>query len=254
MDVHTQNEITRVAVRAAQQMLAWGAESELVEDVGQRMGRAFGVDSVELSISANALVMTTLYQGRCVTTTRRLREHGLNMHMVCEVQRICVQAEKGIVDLTLAARRLSRLTPWTWNRWAVVAIIGPSCAAFAHFFGADMMGCLITTLASSIGMAVRQSLAHRHYNVLVNWAVTAFVTTLLTRLGGLFDWTQTPEIATAACVLMLVPGFPMINAVADMVKGHYNVGMARWGQATLMTISAAIGITLAMQLTGLGWL
>ncbi len=55
----------------------------------------------------------------------------------------------------------------------------------------------------------------------------------------------------AASVLMLVPGFPMINSISDMVKGHMNVGISRWGQATLMTVSSVIGITIAMQLGGI---
>jgi hypothetical protein len=49
-------------------------------------------------------------------------------------------------------------------------------------------------------------------------------------------------------------GLPLINAVSDMVKGYFNMGLARWGTATLLTISAAIGIILAMSVTGIwGW-
>ncbi|USD37940.1 threonine/serine exporter family protein [Ferrimonas sp. SCSIO 43195] len=254
MEIAQQNEVTRLAVRAAQLMLAWGAESELVEDIGQRLGIALGAESVELSISSNSLVMTTLFRQRCVTTTRRLRDHGLNMAMVCEVQRICVMAEKGLLDIEQVGSKLRNLTPWSWNPWLVVAIIGPSCGSFAHLFGADDTAVLLTVLASCIGMVVRQQLAKRHFNLLINWASTAFVTTLVARLAAMVWPTPDAEVAMAAAVLMLVPGFPLLNAISDMVKGHYNVGLARWGQATLMTASAAIGITLAMQLTGMGWL
>nr|WP_267873513.1 threonine/serine exporter family protein [Ferrimonas sediminicola] len=254
MELAQQNEITRLAVRAAQLMLAWGAESELVEDVGQRLGVALGVESVELSISSTSLVLTTLYKQRCVTTTRRLRDHGLNMDMVCEVQRVCVMAEKGLLDLDQVGRKLRQLKPKTWNRWLVVAIIGPSCGSFAYLFGADDTAVMLTVLAACLGMVVRQQLAKGHFNLLINWAATAFVTTLVARLAAMVWPTPDADVAMAAAVLMLVPGFPLLNAIADMVKGHYNVGLARWGQATLMTASAAIGITLAMQLTGMGWI
>ncbi|MEA7931734.1 threonine/serine exporter family protein, partial [Salmonella enterica subsp. enterica serovar Montevideo] len=40
-------------------------------------------------------------------------------------------------------------------------------------------------------------------------------------------FSQTPTIAMAASVLLLVPGFPLINSVADMFKGHINTGLAR---------------------------
>jgi hypothetical protein len=34
------------------------------------------------------------------------------------------------------------------------------------------------------------------------------------------------------------------------VKGYFNMGLARWGTATLLTVSATAGIVLAMKLTG----
>ncbi len=48
-------------------------------------------------------------------------------------------------------------------------------------------------------------------------------------------FSQTPTIAMAASVLLLVPGFPLINSVADMFKGHINTRLARWAIASLLT-------------------
>ena len=52
----------------------------------------------------------------------------------------------------------------------------------------------------------------------------------------------------AASVLLLVPGFPLINAVADMFKGHVNTGLARWAMASLLTLATCIGVVMAMSL------
>ncbi|TKB50927.1 threonine/serine exporter family protein [Ferrimonas aestuarii] len=254
MELSEQHGITRIAVTGAQLMLAWGADSEMVEDVGQRFGQALGADSVELSISSNSLVLSTRHGDRCVTTTRRIRDHGINMSMVCEVLRLCVMLEKGLIDQQGLKARLDKLKPWRWDNWKVVAMIGPSCGSFAYLLGADLFSVLIAAIAASTGMILRQQLAQRHFNVLLNWTATAFVTTLVARFCAMAWPTPHADIAMAAAVLMLVPGFPLLNAITDMVKGHYNVGLARWGQATLMTVAAAIGITMAMQLTGLGWL
>jgi uncharacterized membrane protein YjjP (DUF1212 family) len=58
----------------------------------------------------------------------------------------------------------------------------------------------------------------------------------------------------AASVLLLVPGFPLINSVSDMLKGHINMGIARWVFATLLAISVSIGIVASMTLVGVsGW-
>ncbi|MCL1058534.1 hypothetical protein CXF83_06065 [Shewanella sp. Choline-02u-19] len=251
MYADTQNDITRQVVRVAQLLLAYGADSELVEEISQRLGYALGLASVEISISSNCLVLTSLVHGRCITTTRRTREHGINMTIVCELQRICLLTEKGIYGLHEVRKRVSRIEPKTYPAKYVVPMIGLSCASFCHLFGGDITACLITFLASAIGMFVRLSIAKRHFNLLLNFSVTAFVTTIIAQTGYQFDLTDTPKLPMAASVLMLVPGFPMINAISDMVKGHLNVGISRWGHATLLTVSSVIGITMAMQIGGL---
>jgi uncharacterized membrane protein YjjP (DUF1212 family) len=52
-----------------------------------------------------------------------------------------------------------------------------------------------------------------------------------------------------------VPGFPLINAVADMLKGHINMGIARFMMASLLTLATSLGIVAAMGITGIwGWM
>jgi len=246
----TQNDITRQVVRVAQLLLAYGAESDLVEEISQRLGRALGLASIELSISSNSLVLTSLVHGRCITTTRRIREHGINMAIVCQLQRICLLAEKGVYGPNDVRKHLARLEPRSYPPMLVIPMIGLSCASFCHLFGGDLAASVITFIAAAVGMAVRLAFAKRHFNLLINFAVTAFVSSLIAQTGYLFSLSMTPQSAMAASVLMLVPGFPMINAISDMVKGHMNVGISRWGHATLLTVSSVIGITLAMQLGG----
>lgn len=251
MYADTQNDITRQVVRVAQLLLAYGAESDLVEEISQRLGQALGLASIELSISSNSLVLTSLVHGRCITTTRRIREHGINMTIVCELQRICLLAEKGLYGPNEVRKRLARIEPRPYPPSLVIPMIGLSCASFCHLFGGDVAACVITFFASAVGMSVRLAIAKRHFNLLINFAVTAFMISLIAQSGYLFSLSSTPQSAMAASVLMLVPGFPMINAISDMVKGHMNVGISRWGHATLLTVSSVIGITIAMQLGGI---
>ena len=99
-------------------------------------------------------------------------------------------------------------------------------------------------------MTIRQELAHRHHNPFVNFAVAAFVATTIASIGVILEFGEKPEIAMAASVLLLVPGFPLINAVSDMLKGHISMGIARWVFASLLTVSVSVGIVASMMLTG----
>ncbi|EGR1891168.1 threonine/serine exporter ThrE family protein [Vibrio vulnificus] len=250
----TQRAISRLVAQAGQMLLAHGAESTLVGDIMRRIGIASGVSEVEVALSANALVVTTVMDGHCITTTRSCVDRGINMKAVTEIQRICIMMEKGMLDPMMAQRKLNNISPERYNRWLVVFMIGISCASFARLAGGDWAVFAMTFLASACGMIVRQEIGHRHFNPLLNFAATAFVTTLISAQAVILEIGNLPTVVMASSVLMLVPGFPLINSVADMLKGHINMGIARFVMASLLTLATSLGIVAAMSITGIwGW-
>ncbi|EHU9472786.1 threonine/serine exporter ThrE family protein [Vibrio vulnificus] len=250
----TQRAISRLVAQAGQMLLAHGAESTLVGDIMRRIGIASGVSEVEVALSANALVVTTVMDGHCITTTRSCVDRGINMKVVTEIQRICIMMEKGMLDPMMAQRKLNNISPVRYNRWLVVFMIGISCASFARLAGGDWAVFAMTFLASACGMIVRQEIGHRHFNPLLNFAATAFVTTLISAQAVILEIGNLPTVVMASSVLMLVPGFPLINSVADMLKGHINMGIARFVMASLLTLATSLGIVAAMSVTGIwGW-
>lgn len=240
--------------QAGQMLLAHGAESTLVGDIMRRIGAACGMSEVEVSLSASSLVLTTVYDGHCITTARRCPDRGINMRVVTQVQRICIMMEKGILDYSLAQKKLNQISPERYNRWLVVVMIGLSCAAFARLAGGDWTVFTMTFIASAAGMIVRQEIGHRQFNPLVNFTVTSFVTSIISAQAIIYQLGNKPTIVMASSVLMLVPGFPLINAVADMLKGYINMGIARFVMASLLTLATSLGIVAAMSVTGVwGW-
>ena len=93
-----QRATSRLIAQAGQMLLAHGAESALVGDIMRRIGLASGMDEVEVALSANSLVVTTMMDDHCITTTRSCPDRGINMRAVTQIQRICIMLEKGIVD------------------------------------------------------------------------------------------------------------------------------------------------------------
>ncbi|MBV7298865.1 threonine/serine ThrE exporter family protein [Enterovibrio paralichthyis] len=250
-----QRDISRIVSQVGQMLLQHGAESKLVSDICCRLGVALGLDSVEISLSASSMVITTITHQHCITTARRCPDRGINMRVITEIQRILIMTEKALLDRHSVKKRLARLSPDRYNRWLVAVMVGLSCASFSRLAGGDFPVFFITFVASFFGMLVRQEVAHRHFNPLVNFGITAFVTTLISSFGAMQEIGNQPYLAMASSVLMLVPGFPLINAVSDMVKGYVNMGIARWVMASLLSLATCLGIVAAMNLTGIwGWL
>ena len=57
-------------------------------------------------------------------------------------------------------------------------------------------------------------------------------------------------MAISSAVLLLVPGVPLINAAEDLIKGHLLVGLARGLTGLLVSLAIALGLMLALWLTG----
>jgi uncharacterized membrane protein YjjP (DUF1212 family) len=249
-----QREITRLCIWTGQLLMQHGAESALVEAVSVRLGAALGLENVQVAITANALSLTTLCGGHCITTVRRTVDHGINMHVVTEVQRTMILAETKRIDRAETRQRLEAIRPFHYPKAVVAVMIGLSCASFARLMGADGPSCALVFAASGIAMVVRQVLTRWHFNPLVSFFVTAFVATSIAGLGVRHAVSQHPDMVMAASVLLLIPGFPLINAVSDMVKGYVNTGVARWTFAMLLILASSMGILLAFTLWKVkGW-
>jgi uncharacterized membrane protein YjjP (DUF1212 family) len=248
-------EATRLGVQTALLLMQHGAESALVESVTRRLGVALGVDSVEVAIMANAVTVTTLSESHCITTVRRNEDRGINMHIVTEVQRVMLDLEAGVIARNAVRARLESIKPGRYPRWLVALGIGLSCACFAALSKGDLRTCAVVFVASTLAMVVRQSFAPLHFNPLVTFFVAAFVATSVAALALMLEITNSPKIAMASSVLLLVPGFPLINGVSDMVKGYINTGLSRLMLALLLATATCGGILLAMTVWhSWGWL
>lgn len=246
-----QRAVTQLCICCGVLLLQYGAESALTDDLSTRLGIALGMDGVECAISSSAIVLTTLKNGICLTTTRKNDDRGINMDMVSRIQHIVILAERNLLDQRGVKQRLDRITPFYYPRWQLVIMVGLSCACFCRLNLGGWDGALISFLAGGLAMYVRLVLTQRRVHTHVTFFVTAFVATSLAQgLLAMPVFEHTPVIALASSVLLLVPGFPLINAVADMFKGYVNTGMIRWGVATLLTIATCTGMVTAMTLWG----
>lgn len=249
-----QSTITRGIIKAAVLMSEYGAESILIEQTAQRLGKVLGASSVELSLIPSAIVLTTLYHGQSVTTTRRVHHKPINMSIVCEIQNIVLKMEKKEnevnYDITYLYTILKKIEPNYYNRWLVVFMVGIACGSFAYLQGADFMAIAITFVASTLAMIIRQELSKRRFVMIIVFGITAFVATLIAGLSKIYGFSNTPNIAMAASVLLLAPGFAFVNSFLDSFKGYMMMGWGRFMDGMILTLATSVGIILAIAILG----
>lgn len=241
-------DIIDLSLLAGQLLLQHGADTQMVEETIHRLGTALGCDWLDILVSPNAVVITVSSGIEFRTKVRRVVSLGVNMSIVTEVSRLRARVERGELDRFGLRAELKRIAGIHshYNRWLVVGMVGLACAAFSRLFGADWPNFIVTFVASSSAMFVRQELNRRQFNLFLVVVVTAFVAGAVASLGIRLGFGVQAQFAMASSVLLLVPGVPLINSAEDLIKGHFVTGIVRGVTGGLIALCIAVGLLLAM--------
>lgn len=246
-------DVIDLALWAGQLLLQMGAETARVEETVHRLGTGLGCTWLDILVSPNAIVATTISGEAFRTKVRRVvRFGGVNLTAVAVVNRLSRQVNRGELDRAGVRAALEEITarPHAYPRLLVAVLVGLACAAFSQLFGGDGVVFAVTWLAAAIAMFIRQSLTQRHTNALLNVVITAFVAGLIASSATIFQWSTRPQIALAASVLLLVPGVQLVNASEDLLKGHMVTGITRGINGGLISLGIALGLALALGVAG----
>lgn len=245
-----QQQITRLCVRCGLLLMQYGAESATVVDLCKRLGSALGVASVECSLAFNGITLTTLYNNRCITTVRASTTQAINVNIIVQIQKIIIDLENMATTspIELASQRFDDLDKTTNPLWLLTVMVGISCACFAYLAGGDIWIALITDIAAMAGVILRHWLTKNYFNPFVTILVTAFFVSMLSSVALLFHIGNDPHIAIASSILFLVPSFPLINSLSDMLKGYMNMGIGRFMFVIILTLSTCMGVVFALLL------
>lgn len=252
LDRETLRDVIDLALWAGQLLMQHGAETERVEETVHLLGTSLGAQWLDILVSPNAIIVTTISGEEFRTKVRRVVNLGVNMTILAEVSDISYRIKRGDLDrhsVRAELEHISRIQS-NYNRWIVVGMVGLACAAFSRIFGGDWPVFAITLVASSTAMFVRQELNRHYFNPVLVAVVTSFVAGLIACSAIVFDLSPEPQIALASAVLLLVPGVHLINGAEDMIKGHMVTGIVRGVTGAVISLCIALGLLLAMQLMG----
>lgn len=246
-------DVIDLALWAGQLLLQNGAETARVEETVHRLGTGLGCSWLDILVSPNAIVATTISGEAFRTKVRRvIRFGGVNLTAVAVVNRLSRQVNRGELDRFGVRAALEEISsrPHAYPRSLVAILVGLACAAFSRIFGGDWPVFAVTWVAAATAMVVRQEMTRHHVNALLNVVVTAFVAGLIASSATVFQLSPSPQIALAASVLLLVPGVQLVNASEDLLKGHTVTGIIRGINGGLISLGIALGMALVLGLAG----
>ncbi|MBX3060993.1 MAG: threonine/serine exporter family protein [Anaerolineae bacterium] len=247
-------DIIDLCLWAGQMLLQHGANSLRVEESVHRLGTGLGCDWLDVVVRTESLTITATSGDEFRTKTRRVVRLGINMGRITALNDLSRRVAEGQLDRFQARTVLTQIDqqPGAYNRWLVVGMVGLACAAFSRLFGGDWPVFGVTFVAAAVAMLTRQELIRRQLNPFLMVTACAFVAGLIASSAAWLHLSQQPQIAMSAAVLLLAPGVPLINAAHDLIRGYMSNGVARGVTGLLISLAIAVGLLLAILLTGAG--
>lgn len=253
LDRETLRDVIDLSLWAGQMLLQSGAGSQRVEETVHRLGTGLGCDWMDVLVSPNALIVTTISGQEFRTKIRRVVSLGVNMNVLTEINQISRLVTAGHLDRFQLRAELERIDKQAipYSRWQVVLMVGLSCAAISRLLDGDWPVFAVTFVAASLASLTQQTLRKRTFNPFLTVVATAFAAGFVASSAFLFNWSPYPEVAMISAVLPLVPGVLLINAAEDFLKGHLVVGLVRGLTGGIISLAIALGLLFAMWLTGI---
>ncbi len=225
---------------------------ESMNDLADRLG----IESLSLQIALDGMTATARKGGELVTITCEIGTPGINAWRISALEELAREGGAGVTPqtLTTALNAIEAMPPL--RSIATVAIgVGLASGAFAYLNGGDMLGTAMAVIAGGLGQALRALLLRRRRNQYAATALTTVVTASLYCAGiaslGAGGFGPGHAAGFVFSVLFLIPGFPFVAALLDIVQHQPVAALSRLFYATMILLAAAIGLSAVAAVAGL---
>jgi uncharacterized membrane protein YjjP (DUF1212 family) len=250
-------EALEVLLRFGTLMLRAGDTAFRVRDSMGMLAASMGIEALSLHITIDGMTATVRRRGEQVTLASEVSPLGINAWRIGALERLGRKRRPGLTPNDLAADLDAiEAVPPINSIITVAAAIGLASAAFSYLNGGDMLATGAAIAAGGLGQAARMLMFRRHLN---QYAVTTLCAILASGsycliVTGISSQGFRPSHAVGfiSSVLFLVPGFPLVAALLDLLQHQTVAGIARLAYGTLILLAAAFGLSFVAAVAGLG--
>jgi uncharacterized membrane protein YjjB (DUF3815 family) len=219
--------------------------------------RKIDLDALSVSLSFDGITASVRRSDEWITAVREIGPAGVNVWQIAELERLAKtpgpaptlrEIETKLADIKSTAHKYSTLQ--------IVAAVALATAGFAFINGAGVPELIAAAIGGGIGQWVRMWLLRRRINQFGAAALSGAtasgvfaVAAGLAKLGG-FEFAHYPA-GFIASVLFLVPGFPLIAGLFDLLQYQTIAAVGRFSYGAMILLSVALGLTFVVEVAGI---
>ena len=240
---------SRVVLRLGQMLLSAGAGSYRVKASMRTCAEAVGIEKHHAQVTFTEIVATAYANGTFRTELAEQRLLGVNADKIDRITNYLASIEGKQVlveDVDKALDRIERVKPlYGWLANALAS--GLACAAFSFLNAGGWVECSVVAIAAFFGQFLRRQMLKRHMNHFGVWmlcgAVASAIYILCVYMAQKYLGVEpTHQAGFISALLFLVPGFPLVTGIIDLVRHDFAGGIQRIVYVAMLVVSAGVAV------------
>ena len=223
----------------------------------EEMAPTIGFHSISLSLSTDNITASVRRSGQQITIMREIGVPGINASRIAELEQLArsMGSKSAPHDIAAMLAEIESTGP-RYSRMQIAAGVGVASGAFAFLNGAAIPEMLAAALGGGIGQWTRSWLSHRSVNQYGAVALAAIVATGVYVLGAAlayhagFQFAHYPA-GFIASVLFLIPGFPLVAALFDLLQLQTVAAVSRFAYGVMMLLAVGLGLSFVIAIAGI---
>ena len=238
-------------------MLRAGTEAFRVRQRMRNLALAMGIEAIGLHVLLGSIEVTARRGSAHVTLVSEIAPLGIDARRLGDLERLARTAQPGLT----AAELRDQIKAITAKRpvfpIAITAIaVGIASGAFSYLNEGGLYEIAAAFAGGAIGQFLRSLLFRRHLNQFAVTAICAVLASgiyclIMGALAGAGLAVPRHAAGFISSSLFLVPGFPLIAGMLDMLQHQTVAAVARVAYGTAVLLSAAFGLSLVAAAAGL---
>ena len=226
-----------------------GGETYRVEETITRMGHAFGFDEVECFAVPSGIFISYRKRdarGSIETAVKRVRRRGTDLTRVDAANAVSRRMEQEPLTCEEVMSLLKEIEnrPPRVNHLGLTAAVALSSSGWAAMFGGGWVDCIAAFFVALLGQGLAFALDKAGMRSFVSTLFDSFLGTILPMLFHMATGMLVVDATVAACLMPMLPGLAMTNAVQDTLRGDMVSGISS-ATSALLTASMIAGGALA---------
>lgn len=238
-------------------MLRSGNTAARTREWMEVVARKMGLDAVSVSLSLDSITASVGRAGEGVTTMREVGPPGINASRIVELEQLAKTMEPGQMPRDIAAALAEiESTPLLYSSAQIAAAVGLASGGFAFLNGAAAVEMVASAIGGGIGQWIRSWMTRRGLNQYGAAALSATVASGVYMLASAlarhanFEFAHYPA-GFIASVLFLIPGFPLIAALFDLLQFQTVAAVSRLAYGVMILLVVGLGLSLVIAIGGI---